>query len=122
MSYEIDDRDGRCLYRGDDLGLACEIHDQNPTARLVMLPVPTGGAPACAAAWSVAADARTKQHAAEADAARARESERRAYDAAQQALDQVDAARCEIARMYALLATAGRSHRDPVRTEGRRSR
>jgi hypothetical protein len=40
MSYEIDDCDGRCLYRGDDLGLACEIHDQNPTARLVMLPAP----------------------------------------------------------------------------------
>jgi uncharacterized Zn finger protein (UPF0148 family) len=77
--------------------------------------------PHCAAAWSVAADARTKQRAAEADAARARESERRAYDAAQRALDQVDAARCEIRRMYALLTVRAqqRSHGAPVPADGR---
>jgi hypothetical protein len=34
MPYEVDDRDGRCLYRGDDLELACEIHDQVQSARL----------------------------------------------------------------------------------------
>jgi hypothetical protein len=38
MPYEIDDADGRCLYRGDDLALACEIHDGVPTARLLVLP------------------------------------------------------------------------------------
>jgi hypothetical protein len=72
----------------------------------------------CAAAWSVAADARTKQRAAEDDAARARESERRAYDAAQHALEQVDAARREIQRIYALLTTT----RAAVLAEGRGSR
>jgi hypothetical protein len=39
VSYEVDSAEGRCLYRGDDLVLACEIHDQDPTARLVSLPV-----------------------------------------------------------------------------------
>jgi hypothetical protein len=74
----------------------------------------------CAGAWSVAADARTKQRAAEADAARARESERRAYDAAQHALEQVDAARREIQRMYALLpATQRQPPRAPVHEDGR---
>jgi hypothetical protein len=38
MPYEVDTADGRCLYRGHDLGLACEIHDQVPTAVLVVLP------------------------------------------------------------------------------------
>jgi hypothetical protein len=63
------------------------------------------GCPRCAGAWSVAADARTKQRAAEADAARARESERQVYALAQQAFDQVEAARQEIRRMSVLLAT-----------------
>jgi hypothetical protein len=40
MPYEVDTDDGRCLYRGDDLGLACEIHDQVPTAQLRHVPVP----------------------------------------------------------------------------------
>jgi hypothetical protein len=37
MPYEVD-TDGRCLYRGHDLELACEIHDQVPTAVLLTLP------------------------------------------------------------------------------------
>lgn len=65
---------------------------------------PATGCRCCEAAWSVAADARTKQRAAEADVARARESERQAYAAAGYALDQVDAARREIHRMQVLLA------------------
>jgi hypothetical protein len=40
MPYEVDTDDGRCLYRGEDLALACEIHDGVPAARLVMLPAP----------------------------------------------------------------------------------
>jgi hypothetical protein len=76
----------------------------------------------CEAAWSVAADARAKQHAAEADADRAQESERRAYAAAQRALDQVDAARREIDRVYALLgATQPPLHR-PQRHHERTAR
>jgi hypothetical protein len=35
MTYEIRDGQGRCLYRGNDLALACEIHDQDRDARLV---------------------------------------------------------------------------------------
>jgi hypothetical protein len=46
MPYEIDDGAGRCLYRGDDLELACELHDQYPSARLVILPATTGAGPA----------------------------------------------------------------------------
>jgi hypothetical protein len=45
MWYEIDDADGRCLYRGTDLELACEIHDQDPAAHLLVLPASTGGLP-----------------------------------------------------------------------------
>jgi hypothetical protein len=33
-AYEVDECAGRCLYRGTDLELACEIHDVNPSARL----------------------------------------------------------------------------------------
>jgi hypothetical protein len=40
MPYEVDTDDGRCLYRGEDLALACEIHDGVPAARLVILPGP----------------------------------------------------------------------------------
>jgi hypothetical protein len=40
MPYEVDSADGRCLYRGEDLALACEIHDGVPAARLVILPAP----------------------------------------------------------------------------------
>jgi hypothetical protein len=41
MPYEVDAADGRCLYRGYDLELACEIHDQAPTARLLVLATST---------------------------------------------------------------------------------
>ena len=41
MPYEVDAADGRCLYRGYDLELACEIHDQTTTARLLVLATPT---------------------------------------------------------------------------------
>lgn len=40
MPYEIHDAEGHCLYRGDDLELACEIHDQDSGACLVVLPSP----------------------------------------------------------------------------------
>jgi hypothetical protein len=43
MPYEIDDAEGRCLYRGDDLELACEIHDREPSAHLVLLPAAARG-------------------------------------------------------------------------------
>lgn len=42
MTYEIRDLEGRCLYRGSDLELACEIHDQDPGAHLVICPSATG--------------------------------------------------------------------------------
>jgi hypothetical protein len=72
--------------------------------------------PRCAAAWSAAMNARTKQRAAEADAARARESERGAYAIAQDALDQVQVARFKLHRTYALVREAtSRSHRAVVR-------
>jgi hypothetical protein len=47
MPYEVDAADGRCLYRGYDLELACEIHDQLPTAhlRFVAPPRPRAGTP-----------------------------------------------------------------------------
>lgn len=41
MSYQVDSADGRCLYRGNDLELACEIHDQLPDAHLVVMPSQT---------------------------------------------------------------------------------
>lgn len=34
-AYEVDDAAGRCLYRGTDLELACEIHDLDPAAHLL---------------------------------------------------------------------------------------
>jgi hypothetical protein len=34
VAYEVDDALGRCLYRGMDLELACEIHDGDPGAYL----------------------------------------------------------------------------------------
>jgi hypothetical protein len=34
VAYEVDDAAGRCLYRGTDLELACEIHDQDAAAHL----------------------------------------------------------------------------------------
>jgi hypothetical protein len=81
------------------------------------------GCARCAAAWSVTADARTKQRAAEADAERARESERLAYAAAQHSLDQLDAARREIQRVHALLRTARpRPHRTTAHSERQEQR
>ncbi|MDQ1677414.1 MAG: hypothetical protein QOC93_2558 [Actinomycetota bacterium] len=80
---------------------------------------PARGCGRCAAAWSVAADARMKQRAAEADAARARESERQVYAVAQQAFDQVEAARQEIRRMSVLLA-AIRPHPDRAQARSER--
>jgi hypothetical protein len=71
--------------------------------------------PTCAAAWSVASDAQTKQRAAEADAARARESERRAYGTALRALDQGEAARRELDRMHALFDATGQLRERKVR-------
>jgi hypothetical protein len=54
----------------------------------------------CTAAWSLAAHAEAERRAATADAARARESERHAYTVAQDALEQVTAARQELQRLY----------------------
>jgi hypothetical protein len=36
-TYEVDDAAGRCLYRGTDLELACDVHDHDPGARLFRL-------------------------------------------------------------------------------------
>jgi hypothetical protein len=33
-TYEVEDAAGRCLYRGTDLELACDIHDHDPGAHL----------------------------------------------------------------------------------------
>jgi hypothetical protein len=46
MWYEIDDADGGCLYRGTDLELACEIHDLDAAAHLLVLPPSAVGLPA----------------------------------------------------------------------------
>jgi hypothetical protein len=46
VAYEVDDAWGRCVYRGSDLELACEIHDRDPGAHLSRcVPVPTGDRP-----------------------------------------------------------------------------
>jgi hypothetical protein len=49
VPYEVDNADGLCLYRGRDLELACEIHDQTRSAHLVILtstrPAGTGAGP-----------------------------------------------------------------------------
>jgi hypothetical protein len=37
MTYEVDSTEGRCLYRGDDLELACDIYDHERDAHLVLL-------------------------------------------------------------------------------------
>jgi hypothetical protein len=60
MPYEVDTADGRCLYRGHDLGLACEIHDQVPTAVLLTLPSsrPTHSGSRTRAPWKGPAVAR----------------------------------------------------------------
>ncbi|HEY0486072.1 MAG TPA: hypothetical protein VGD72_07475 [Mycobacteriales bacterium] len=54
----------------------------------------------CRTAWSVASDATVKLHAAEAEATRARESERLAYAAAQDAIDRALALRRELEGLY----------------------
>jgi hypothetical protein len=41
MPYEVDSAEGECLYRGNDLELACEIHDRVPSAYLMILPART---------------------------------------------------------------------------------
>ena len=38
MPYQVISADGACLYRGNDLELACDIHDHVPAARLTVLP------------------------------------------------------------------------------------
>jgi hypothetical protein len=42
MPYQVDTADGACLYRGNDLELACDLHDHAPFARLVVLPPMSG--------------------------------------------------------------------------------
>jgi hypothetical protein len=37
VAYEVTAPDGTCQYRGADLELACDIHDQSPEAHLVRL-------------------------------------------------------------------------------------
>jgi hypothetical protein len=44
MSYEVDSASGRCLYRGDDLELACDIYDHETGAHLQLsVTTATGG-------------------------------------------------------------------------------
>jgi hypothetical protein len=38
MTYEVDSALGRCLYRGDDLELACDIYEHEIDAHLQLLP------------------------------------------------------------------------------------
>ncbi|HEV7825164.1 MAG TPA: hypothetical protein VGP02_09680 [Mycobacteriales bacterium] len=38
MAYEVDSALGTCLYRGDDLELACDIHDHETGAHLQVIP------------------------------------------------------------------------------------
>jgi hypothetical protein len=44
VAYEVDDAAGRCVYRGTDLELACEIHDRDPGAHLSRCVPVQGGA------------------------------------------------------------------------------
>jgi hypothetical protein len=37
MAYLVSAGDGGCLYLGDDLELACELHDQDPGAHLAVV-------------------------------------------------------------------------------------
>jgi hypothetical protein len=41
MTYEVDSAIGRCLYRGDDLELACDIYEHEKDAHLQIVPAPT---------------------------------------------------------------------------------
>jgi hypothetical protein len=43
-TYEVDDDDGRCLYRGQDLGLADEICGSAPGLHLMVLTAAAAGA------------------------------------------------------------------------------
>ncbi|HEY0486358.1 MAG TPA: hypothetical protein VGD72_08925 [Mycobacteriales bacterium] len=38
MTYEVDSAQGSCLYRGDDLELACDIYEHEKDAHLQILP------------------------------------------------------------------------------------
>jgi hypothetical protein len=40
MTYEVDSAIGRCLYRGDDLELACDIYEHEHDAHLLLVPAP----------------------------------------------------------------------------------
>jgi hypothetical protein len=40
MTYEVDSARGTCLYRGDDLELACDIYEHETDAHLQLLPDP----------------------------------------------------------------------------------
>jgi hypothetical protein len=40
MTYEVDSALGRCLYRGEDLELACDIYEHEKDAHLEILPPP----------------------------------------------------------------------------------
>jgi hypothetical protein len=39
MAYEVDSAQGTCLYRGEDLELACDIYEHETGAHLQLLPV-----------------------------------------------------------------------------------
>jgi hypothetical protein len=36
MPYQVDSSDGCCIYRGNDLELACEIYEATPSATLLI--------------------------------------------------------------------------------------
>jgi hypothetical protein len=47
MAYEVDSALGTCLYRGDDLELACDIYEHETDAHLQVVPdVPAEPRPA----------------------------------------------------------------------------
>jgi hypothetical protein len=44
MTYEVDSAIGRCLYRGDDLELACDIYEHEKDAHLQIVAAPPAAA------------------------------------------------------------------------------
>jgi hypothetical protein len=59
MSYEVDSALGCCLYRGDDLELACDIYEHEKDAHLQIVPAPAPQDRPIGAGWDRAPQSRT---------------------------------------------------------------
>ncbi|MCW2611267.1 MAG: hypothetical protein QOC93_640 [Actinomycetota bacterium] len=59
MTYEVDDALGCCLYRGDDLELACDIYEHERDAHLEIRPVPAPPVRQTGAGWDRPPQTRT---------------------------------------------------------------